>query len=301
MAYVEIWKSGRLLTRRQVDEEKARKGCRVRLGPAGEVRIAAGESQTLGPYEVRMFAGDSPEVQPQAKDEASAHENDSQARPTLDFSVGAPSADAGGAGMRPDIEGYKIIEPLGEGGMGMVWRAEQLSTKRQVALKVMVSPRFTSEKAQGRFQREVELTARLDHPHIARIYDSGLHHGMYYYAMELVDGVPLDRYVREKCLSKNHILALMQKVCQAVLYAHLRAVIHRDLKPSNILVSADGQTHVLDFGLAKALLDEGEALTISIEGQIAGTPAYMSQEQAAGHHSQTDTRTDVFSLVVCNS
>ncbi|MHC4508192.1 MAG: WD40 domain-containing protein [Planctomycetota bacterium] len=90
----------------------------------------------------------------------------------------------------------------------------------------------------------------------------------------------------------------MQKVCQAVLYAHLRAVIHRDLKPSNILVSADGQPHILDFGLAKALLEEDEALTISVEGQIAGTPAYMSPEQAAGLHNQTDTRTDVFSLGV---
>ncbi|UCC96476.1 MAG: protein kinase [Phycisphaerales bacterium] len=198
----------------------------------------------------------------------------------------------------PDIEGYKIIEPLGKGGMGVVWRAEQLSTRRQVALKLLVSHRIDSAKAQARFQREVELTARLDHPNIARIYDSGLHHGMYYYAMELVDGISLDRYVKSQSLSKTQILALMQKVCQAVLYAHLRAVIHRDLKPSNIVVSPDGRPHILDFGLAKALLEEEEALTISIEGQVAGTPAYMSPEQAAGHHSQLDTRTDVYSLGV---
>ncbi|UCC97632.1 MAG: protein kinase, partial [Phycisphaerales bacterium] len=245
-----------------------------------------------------MLAGDPPEVQVKAKDDASGRDNDTQARPTLEFSADTASPDADKTGIRPDIEGYKIIEPLGEGGMGIVWRAEQLSTKRQVALKIMAAPRFASEKAQGRFEREVELTARLDHPNIARIYESGLHHGLYYYAMELVDGMPLDRYVKSKGLSKNEILALMQKVCQAVLYAHLRAVIHRDLKPSNILVSPDGQPHVLDFGLAKALLDEDEALTISIEGQVAGTPAYMSPEQAAGHHSQTDTRTDVFSLGV---
>ena len=182
--------------------------------------------------------------------------------------------------------------------MGIVWRAEQLSTHRQVALKLMTPHGVMSQKAQARFQREVELTARLDHPNIARIYESGLHRGMYYYAMELVDGEPLDRYVKSRRLSQAQILALMRTVCQAVLYAHLRAVIHRDLKPSNILVSADGQPHILDFGLAKALLEEDEALNISIEGQITGTVSYMSPEQAAGRHSEIDTRTDVFSLGV---
>ncbi len=296
MAYVEVWKSGRLITRRRVDEQKARKGCRVRLGSAGEVRVAIGQSETLGELEVRMFAGEPPPAWQEGKETASIPPHDEQSLPPL--SVGAPGLRAEQMDRYPDIEGYKIIEPLGEGGMGIVWRAEQLSTRRQVALKLMVSHRIESPKAQARFQREVELTARLDHPNIARIYESGLHQGMYYYAMELIDGVPLDQYVKSKSLSRTQILALMQKVCQAVLYAHLRAVIHRDLKPSNILVSPDGQPHVLDFGLAKALLEEDDALTISVEGQIAGTPAYMSPEQAAGHHSQTDTRTDVFSLGV---
>lgn len=296
MAYVEVWKSGRLITRRRVDEQKAQKGCRVRLGSAGEVRVAIGQSETLGKLEVRMFAGEPPPAWQEGKETASIPPQDDQSLPP--FSVEAPGHRAEQMDRYPDIEGYKIIEPLGEGGMGIVWRAEQLSTRRQVALKLMVSHRIESPKAQARFQREVELTARLDHPNIARIYDSGLHRGMYYYAMELIDGVPLDQYVKNKSLSRTQILALMQKVCQTVLYAHLRAVIHRDLKPSNIIVSPDGQPHVLDFGLAKALLEEEEVLTISVEGQIAGTPAYMSPEQAAGHHSQTDTRTDVFSLGV---
>ena len=296
MAYVEVWKSGRLITRRRVDEQKARKGCRVRLGSAGEVRVAIGQSETLGELEVRMFAGEPPPAWQEVKETVSRPPHDEQSLPPL--SVAAPGHRAEQMDRYPDIEGYKIIEPLGEGGMGIVWRAEQLSTRRQVALKLMVSHRIESPKAQARFQREVELTARLDHPNIARIYDSGLHQGMYYYAMELIEGIALDQYVRSKSLSRTQTLALMQKVCQAVLYAHLRAVIHRDLKPSNILVSPDGQPHVLDFGLAKALLEEDDALTISVEGQIAGTPAYMSPEQAAGHHSQTDTRTDVFSLGV---
>jgi len=296
MAYVEVWKSGRLLTRRRVDEEKARKGCRVRLGSAGEVRVAVGQTETIGTFEVRMFEGEPLVDAEQIGETASRLPHDEPHLPPL--SVRAADRRAEPINTYPDIKGYKIIEPLGRGGMGMVWRAEQLSTRRQVALKLAVSHRIESPKAHALFQREVELTARLDHPNIARIYDSGLHQGMYYYAMELVDGVPLDQYVRSKALSRDQILILMRTVCQAVLFAHLRAVIHRDLKPSNILVSPDGQPHVLDFGLAKGLLEEEDALTISVEGQIAGTPAYMSPEQAAGHHSQLDTRTDVFSLGV---
>jgi len=296
MAYVEVWKSGKMVTRRRVDEQKARKGCRIRIGSAGEVRVAVGQSEKLGKFEVRMFGGEPPIADHRIAETVSKPANDDQSLPSA--SVAATDRRASQMDRYPDIEGYKIIEPLGEGGMGMVWRAEQLSTRRQVALKLMVSHRIESPKAQARFQREVELTARLDHPNIARIYDSGLHRGMYYYAMELIDGVPLDRYVKSKALSQNQILVLMRTVCQAVLCAHLRGVIHRDLKPSNIMVSSDGQPHVLDFGLAKALLEQDDALTISVEGQIAGTPAYMSPEQAAGRHSQTDTRTDVFSLAV---
>ena len=299
MAYVEVWKNQRLVLRRHVDEQKAGNGCNVRLGSAGEVHIAAGQSKTLGEFTVRMYDGDPPETQRRQTDRDASKPQDEITSPLpLDFSKGAADSNADEPSAVPEIEGYRIIERLGHGGMGTVWRAEQLSTRREVALKLMSAAQFGSEKAQTRFEREVELTARLDHPNIARVYDSGLRHGMYYYAMELIDGMPLDRYVRSKSLSNNQILVLVQKVCQAVLYAHLRAVVHRDLKPSNILVDSDGRPHVLDFGLAKALLEDDEALTISVEGQIAGTPAYMSPEQAAGHHNQTDTRTDVFSLGV---
>jgi len=301
MAYIEVWKSGKLITRRRVDEQKAQKGCRIRLGSAGEVNLSVGQTETLGKIEVRMFKGEPPINQPKCEQSESVSQSEHRTRPPLDFSVGEPRLSPDRKGLPPDIEGYKIIEQLGEGGMGTVWCAEQLSTRRQVALKMMSSSRFASDKAQARFEREVELTARLDHPNITSIFDSGLHHGIYYYAMEFVDGLPLDQYVSKKTLTQNQILVLMRTVCEAIEHAHLRGVIHRDLKPSNIMVSFDGQPHVVDFGLARTFLEEDEdeeALTISIEGEVAGTPAYMSPEQAAGHHDQVDTRTDVYSLGV---
>src|SRR5204863_2914354 len=138
-------------------------------------------------------------------------------------------------------------------GMGTVWKARQLATRRQVALKVLAAGAFATERARQRFAREVELTAGLEHPNLARVYDSGEHQGLLYYSMEFVDGLPLDQYVQNHRLEVRQILRLMRAICRAVQFAHQRGVIHRDLKPSNILVAKDGEPRVLDFGLAKSL------------------------------------------------
>jgi serine/threonine protein kinase len=196
----------------------------------------------------------------------------------------------------PQIEGYEVLGELAAAGQGRVWRARQLSTRREVALKVPRVDLLRSRVSLARFEREVELAARLNHPNIARIYDSGIHQGLYYYAMELIDGVWLDTYVREHNLSLPQILRLMAVVCDAVQHAHQNGVIHRDLKPSNILVTRDGQPHIVDFGLAAAVPREDPAGTVSLEGEVTGTPAYMSPEQAAGRRERVDTRTDVYSL-----
>jgi len=217
-----------------------------------------------------------------------------EAFPLSDGGAGVPEP----AETPPEIEGYRIMGLLGRGGMSTVWRAVQQSTQREVALKVLGWGLAGLEKTRRRFEREVELASRLAHPCIARVYESGLYHGAYYYAMELVEGVPLDEYVGRHSLGTGQILELMRAVCRAVQHAHQRGVIHRDLKPSNVLVTEDGQPHVLDFGLAKAYLDEGAALTISVGGDVLGTPAYMSPEQAAGKSDQVDTRSDVYSLGV---
>lgn len=204
----------------------------------------------------------------------------------------------------PEVEGYQITDRLGEGAMGVVWRAMQLGTRREVALKLLSGLAFGSETARKRFEREVELTARLEHPHIAGVYDSGVHHGVYYYAMELVNGVPLDRYVRDRELGRDQILVLMRSVCRAVEHAHDRGVVHRDLKPSNILVSAGGEPHIVDFGLAKVVQSDGEEvpeLAVSLAGTVIGTLAYMAPEQAGGQLDQAGAPSDVYSLgaVLC--
>ncbi len=198
----------------------------------------------------------------------------------------------------PQIENYEVVGKLGEAGQGQIWCALQISTNRRVALKVPKTGMISSEKTLARFEREIELAAGLKHPNIARIHDSGIHQGIYYYAMELVEGVHLDEYVKKHRLNMRRILELMRTICHAIQHAHQRGVIHRDLKPSNIIVSEDGHPYIVDFGLAKNFLDDDKELTVTTEGETAGTPAYMSPEQAAGLVDKLDTRTDVYSLGV---
>ncbi len=216
------------------------------------------------------------------------------------------------------IPGYEIIEEVSRGGMGVVYRARQLATGRMVAVKVMLQSLFASDKAKRRFEHEVETLASLQHPAIVPVYDSGLAHGQYFYVMPYVEGLPMDAFVcapqqqrkvsggdgptRTRPWNGRDTLALFAAVADAVSYAHQHGVIHRDLKPSNILVDADGQPHILDFGLAKQLGQGGagqDTLTMmSVAGQIVGTAAYMSPEQARGAHDETDTRTDVYAIGV---
>ncbi len=208
----------------------------------------------------------------------------------------AASLTAAAARFKPRIDGYEVEDKLGEGGMATVWSATQLSTRRRVALKLLAG--VGSESFRSRFDREVHLTARLEHPNIARIYDSGVHHGVYYYAMELIHGEPLDEYVQSHQFSRRDSLALIRLVALAVQHAHQHGIIHRDLKFSNVLVSPDGQPHLLDFGLARALKSDDRTLAITLDGEVAGTPAYMSPEQAAGNLDKIDTRSDIYSLGV---
>jgi serine/threonine protein kinase len=198
---------------------------------------------------------------------------------------------------------YRLREKIGEGGMGVVYVAEQdIPVRRRVALKV-IKPGMGSQQVVARFEVERQALALMDHPNIARVLDGGATpDGRPYFVMELVRGLPLTEYCEQAGLSTHDRLALFVNVCQAVQHAHQKGIIHRDLKPSNILVTMyDGRPvpKVIDFGVAKAI---GPSLTTdnvyTAFAQMVGTPLYMSPEQAELSSADVDTRADVYSLGV---
>ncbi|MEW6363840.1 MAG: protein kinase [Acidobacteriota bacterium] len=188
---------------------------------------------------------------------------------------------------------YRILEELGRGGMGVVYKAYQETLRRHVALKVMTAGQFAGTEAVRRFMREAESAAQLRHPNIVPIMDSGEHEGRPYFTMAYIEGQTLDQALRSRSLDLAGAVAIVEKVAAAVAHAHAHGVIHRDLKPANILVDTNGEPHVTDFGLATQV---EQASSLTRTGQVLGTPHYMSPEQAAGTSHQVDERTDVYSL-----
>jgi serine/threonine protein kinase len=221
-------------------------------------------------------------------------------REAIPTTVGpAQPLDAQAAPLRPvEINRYRILRELDIGGQSVIYQAIQEATGQKVAIKVPREGRYITKAERRRFEREIELVVQLKHPNIISIFDSGFtEDGRKYYAMDYVRGQRLHRYVRDKKLSLEQTLRLFATVCDAVQFAHQRGVIHRDLKPSNILVDAEGNPKILDFGLARSMSASAHT-AVSMTQELLGTLPYMSPEQTRGDPDEIDTRTDVYALGV---
>jgi serine/threonine-protein kinase len=203
-----------------------------------------------------------------------------------------PSGPAAGRKVRY-IGDYELLSVLGQGGMGVVYKARQVTLNRLVALKMIRNAEFASEDQVRRFQNEAEAVATLDHPGIVPIYEVGTYEDMRYFSMKLVEGQGLDKHLESLAKDPRAATQTVAEVVEAVSHAHERGILHRDLKPANILLDGLGHAHVTDFGLAKRI-DEDAGLTVS--GAIMGTPSFMAPEQAAGRSSMVTTASDVYGL-----
>lgn len=195
---------------------------------------------------------------------------------------------------------YELIQEIDRGGMGIVFKAHHRTLRRTVAIKMLLAGTFASEEAERRFRREAAALARLKHPEIVSVYDVGVvehpgpMQGRTWFAMELVDGIDLARRIESELFDSTSAAQLSIRVVDAVQYAHSKGVIHRDLKPANILLDADANPHITDFGLSRYSNDDESQLTA--DGQIFGTPGYMSPEQATGKNDGISYATDIYSL-----
>jgi len=219
--------------------------------------------------------------------------------------AGEPTA-ARAAGQRNSVPlperigDYEVVEEIGRGGMGVVFKARQFSLDRVVALKMILQGHTASETDVARFRAEAESAARINHPHIVPVYEVGDFEGQPYFSMKYVEGTTLSKRLAEGPLPSREAAALLVPVCRAVAEAHRHGLMHRDLKPSNILIDEAGRPYITDFGLAKRLPaaekpDEAHK-SLTHSGAILGTPGYMAPEQAAGGRGEITEATDVYGL-----
>ena len=187
---------------------------------------------------------------------------------------------------------YRVLEPIGRGGMGSVYRAHDPTLDRMVAIKVMAQDAEAGAEAKTRFLREAQSAARLNHPNIITVYELGEDQSRIFIVMELLEGDPLSRVIaRVPTLPLRRKIGLMMQICEGLAFAHQRGVVHRDMKPANVFVLQNGHVKILDFGIARVGSSE-----LTRTGLLMGTPNYMSPEQARGR--RTDSRSDIFSVGV---
>jgi serine/threonine-protein kinase len=188
---------------------------------------------------------------------------------------------------------FELLSEIGRGGMGVIWKARQKGLDRIVAIKMIQTSHLASALQVERFVVEAKAMARLHHPHIVRIHESGLLHGQHFFVMEYIAGPSLAEALRQGPFPAEKAAEVVYKVAQAVEHLHGQGIVHRDLKPSNILLDEAGQPYVTDFGLVKML---GPASRVTTTGAILGTPAYMAPEQASGRPDQVGPASDIYAL-----
>jgi WD40 repeat protein/serine/threonine protein kinase len=194
----------------------------------------------------------------------------------------------------PQVTGYDILGELGRGGMGVVYKAVQITLGRLVALKMILSGAYAGKEDRDRFRLEAEAAARLQHPNLVQIYEVGEQDGRPFFSLEFIAGGSLEDRLTGTPMAPRQAAELIETLARAMHYAHQRGIIHRDLKPANVLMTADGTPKITDFGLAKRLDGSGGGYTHT--GDILGTPAYMAPEQAAGRTREVGPATDVYAL-----
>src|SRR6266513_3157478 len=197
------------------------------------------------------------------------------------------------ARMLKDFGDYELLEEIGRGGQGVVYRARQKSLNRTVALKVIGLGHWATEAHLKRFRREAEAAASLEHPGIVPIHEVGEREGTCYFSMGFIEGDQLDAVVRREPMPVRRAAELIAKVARTVHYAHEHRILHRDIKPGNILLDANGEPHLTDFGLAR-LVETESTMTRTME--VLGTPSYMAPEQAVGNNAAVSNVTDVYGL-----
>src|SRR6266576_5439657 len=192
-----------------------------------------------------------------------------------------------------DFGDYELLQEIGRGGQGVVYRARQKSLNRTVALKVIGLGQWATEVHLKRFRREAESVANLDHPCIVPIYDVGEREGSCYFSMKFIDGGQLDEVAKRTPISIRNAAELIAKLARTVHYAHEHGILHRDIKPGNVLLDAKGEPHLTDFGLARLVETES---TVTHTMEVLGTPSYMAPEQAVGNNARVSSATDIYGL-----
>src|SRR5258705_1972996 len=208
---------------------------------------------------------------------------------------GAPNnkKSASAAEMLGELGDYELLEEVGRGGQGVVFRARQKSLNRTVALKVISLGQWASKAHLKRFRLEAEAAARLEHPGIVPIHEVGERDGSCYFSMKFIEGGQLDEVARLEPMPIRHAVELIAKVARTVHYAHEHGILHRDIKPGNILLDAKGEPHLTDFGLAR-LVESESSVTHTLD--VLGTPSYMAPEQAVGNNAAVSSVTDVYGI-----